>query len=249
MLKKKSFHFSVDDVFESLIEISDKNIPFKKHWFFKNLYEIWKRYKIRTGIHLFYEGKVNGKMRTLKDVKKLNKREFKNWLYFGPHALNVDTPPYTQSPTEQKKCFNKIIKNIDRFAGKNNYANYIRLHHYSESFELSNFFKKNKFKGLFSTDRKVGSHKMPKKISKKLLNKGYANYNNLNFIRTDFRVEWLKNKKKEQVLNDFKKIKKTKEFIILYSHEYEFKNKKVSNKLMENCEILTNSLNYKNIRP
>ena len=67
---------------------------------------------------------------------------------------------------------------------------------------------------------------MPKKISKKLLNKGYANYNNLNFIRTDFRVEWLKNKKKEEVLNEFKKINKLKEFIILYSHEYEFKHKK-----------------------
>ena len=48
---------------------------------------------------------------------------------------------------------------------------------------------------------------MPKYL-KKLLNKGYANYNDLNFIRTDFRVEWLKNKKKGQVLNDFKKIKK-----------------------------------------
>ena len=32
------FHFSVDDVFESLIEISDNNIPIKKHWFFKILY-------------------------------------------------------------------------------------------------------------------------------------------------------------------------------------------------------------------
>ena len=42
------FHFSVDDVFESLIEISDNNIPIKKHWFFKILYNLWKKYKIKT---------------------------------------------------------------------------------------------------------------------------------------------------------------------------------------------------------
>ena len=35
MFKKKKFSFSVDDVFESLIEISDKNIPLKEHWFLK----------------------------------------------------------------------------------------------------------------------------------------------------------------------------------------------------------------------
>ena len=105
-------------------------------------------------------------MRNLKDVKKLNKREFKNWLYFGPHALNVDTPPYTQSPAEQKKCFNKIIKNIDRFAGKNNYSNYIRLHHYSESFELSDFFKKINLRVYFQQIEKLVLTKCQKKYLK-----------------------------------------------------------------------------------
>ena len=249
MFKKKIFHFSVDDVFESLIEVSDKNIPLQKHWFFKPLYEIWKKYKIRTGLHLFYEGQVNNKLRTLKDIKKLNKNDFKKWLFFGPHAKNTNLPPYKQASKHQKKNFKKIIKEINRFAGKQNNSNYIRLHHYSESYELSSFFKKNKIKALFSTDRKVGSHRMPKKISDKLINFGHAQYKGLNFIKTDFRIEWLTSCRKKQIKNFFLKELKKKNYIIIYSHEYEFKNKRIIKKLFESMEILSKNLKLQNIRP
>ena len=159
--------------------------------------------------------------------------------YFGPHGLNKNTPPYSQYQNNQKKIFNKINKKIKLFAGGKNFTNYTRLHHYSESFELSKYFRNKGFKGLFSTDRKVGSHRMPKKISNQLLNYGYANYKKLNFIRTDFRVEWLINKRKSKIQKNFKKIQNNKNFIILYSHEYEFKKKKVKFKLFQSCEILT----------
>ena len=121
MLKKKRFHFSVDDVFSALIEISDNNILLKNHWFFKPLYILWKKYRIKTGLHLFYEGMIDGKLRNLKEIKKLNKNQFKDWLYIGPHGLNKETPPHLQSPNEQKKCFKKIINEINLFAGSKNY--------------------------------------------------------------------------------------------------------------------------------
>ena len=141
---------------------------------------------------------LDGKLRNLKEIKKLNKNQFKDWLYFGPHGLNKETPPHLQSPNEQKKCFKKIINEINRFAGSKNYSSFIRLHHYSESFELYNFFKKNNIKALFSTDRNVGSHRMPNKISQELITKGYAEFKKLQFIRTDFRIEWLVDKRKKK---------------------------------------------------
>ena len=58
MKKKINLHFSVDDVFESLIEVSDKNISLKKHWFFSKFYFLWKKYKLKTGLYLFYEVKL-----------------------------------------------------------------------------------------------------------------------------------------------------------------------------------------------
>ena len=37
MKNKIYIHFSVDDVFNSLIEVTDNNIPLKKHWFFSQI--------------------------------------------------------------------------------------------------------------------------------------------------------------------------------------------------------------------
>ena len=63
MKKLVKFHLSVDDVFESLNEISDKNIKLKDHWFFSYLYKIYKEYNIRIAIYLFYESKVKNTIR------------------------------------------------------------------------------------------------------------------------------------------------------------------------------------------
>ena len=40
MKKKIYLHFSVDDVFNSLIEVTDKNIKLNDHWFFSHLQPI-----------------------------------------------------------------------------------------------------------------------------------------------------------------------------------------------------------------
>jgi hypothetical protein len=248
-LKKKIFHFSIDDVFESLIEITDKKIPIKKHWFFKILYNLWKKYKIKTGLYVFYRGKINNKVRTLKEVRNISKELKEGWLFFGPHALDFDTPPYSQNTSDQKKFINNTYNEIIRFAGKNFLCEYLRFHYYSESFELSNFLKKKKIHGLFTTDRKVGTHKIPKEIGKQLLIKGFLFYNNLKFIRTDFRVEFLVNRKKSTIVKKFNSILKKKNFIILYSHEYEFKKKQTLITLNKIMKTLVCDLKLNNITP
>lgn len=157
-----SFHFSVDDVFKSLIEITDKKISLKKHNFFKIFYKLWKKYKIKTGLHIFYQGKIKGKLRTLKEVKILKKEIKEGWIYFGAHGLDANTPPYTQKPTTQKKVLNNIYKEIYRFAGKKFLCKRIRLHHYSESYEISNFLKKKKLMLFFQQIEKLEHTKYQK---------------------------------------------------------------------------------------
>lgn len=244
-----SFHFSIDDVFEFLIEISDKKIPIKKHYFFKSLYNLWKKYKIKTGLHIFYEGIINNKLRTLKEVRIIKNEIKEGWIYFGAHALNVNTPPYSQKPQEQKKFINNTYKEISRFAGKKFLSKRIRLHHYSETYEISKFLRNKKIYGLFSTDRKVGAHRLPKKFSKQLIEKGLLVYNKLQFIKTDYRIEFLINNSKKKIINKFFKTLKQKKFIIIYSHEYEFKKKVIINTLNKIMDTLTNRLKLKNIRP
>lgn len=244
-----SFHFSVDDVFESLIDITDNKIPIKKHYFFKVLYKLWKKYKIKTGLHVFYQAKIKGKLRTLKEIKVIKKEIKEGWIYFGAHGLDVRTPPYLQKPTTQKKIINNIYKEIYRFAGKRFLCKKIRLHHYSESYEISNFLRNKKINTLFSTDRKVGAHKIPKNLAMQLLKEGVLIYNKLEFIRTDYRIEFLTKKTVAEMINKFYETLKNKRFIVIYSHEYEFKKKIILSTLNKTMDILTNKLKLKNIHP
>ncbi len=239
---KKEFHFSIDDVFESLIEVSDKNMPIKKHYFFKILYTLWKKHKIKTGLHLFYQKEIQGRIRTLKEVRNLEKELRENWIYFNIHGLDPETPPYKQTIKEQKKTFDKISKEISRFSNKKYFTSFTRLHHYSESFELKEYFKKKKIQGLFSTDRKVGSHRMSKKSSLRLIEKGEVKFKGMNFFRTDFRVEWLEKENLKDIKTNFIDTLRKKNKIIIYSHEYELKRKNIRKTLMKLMGMLSKDL-------
>ena len=108
MKKKINLHFSVDDVFKSLIEmLSDKNIKLQKHWFFSQFYNLWKKYKLKTGLYIFYEGEVDGRLRNLKEVRNITKELKGNWIYFGPHAHNFSSPPHKFSPKNRLNTYLK----------------------------------------------------------------------------------------------------------------------------------------------
>lgn len=229
MIPKNSYHFSVDDVFDALIEISDKNLSLFNHPFFKFLKKIHQEFDVNVGLHLFYQKKIGRSIRTLGEVISLkNQLKKEDWLFFAPHALEYDTPPYAQSASEQITTFNKIYKQIDRFAGKKNYTKYVRLQYYSESFELKDYFKVKGVETLFTTDREVGSHRMPKKVGSRLVEKGYVKYKGMNFIRTHFRVEFFAKEEIEQkdVLERMKKAFLKYGFIVFYTHEVDIMEEK-----------------------
>ncbi len=247
---KNTFHFSIDDVFESLIEISDKNIPLKKHWFFKILYRLWKNYKVKTALYLFYQKRMNGDIRTLREVKDIKDQIREGWIYFNFHGLDKDNPPFSQTTLDQKKTFEKIRSEIIRFAGKKYFSSFVRLHYYSEAFQLSRYFAKKRVKGLFTTDKKVISYHLPKKNNKELLDIGFSTFKKMKFIRTDFRIEKLSNKKNlKKIKYFFLKKKNRKKNIIIYTHEYELKKSKNLKCLEKSIKILAKDLKFKNINP
>ena len=53
-----SFHFSVDDVLPSLIEVNDKEISLTEHPFFGELREIYEDFGVKTGLNLFYSHNI-----------------------------------------------------------------------------------------------------------------------------------------------------------------------------------------------
>jgi len=223
MQKKINFHFSVDDVLKSLIEVSDKKIKLKDHWFFLYLYKIYLKYNVKISLYLFFEENMDGKKRNLTHVRNLKNELNENWLYFGAHSLNYDKPLHSQTVLQQKNDIKKIYKEIIRFAGKELLASKVRLHQYSECYEIKDILKTYNIKYLFTTDKNVGAHRLESKNKKDLLLKGFTKYKGVNFIRTDLRVEDMISKSFKKNIIDIKKIIKKKNFLIIYTHEYELK--------------------------
>ena len=249
MKKKIKFHFSVDDVFESLIEISDSNKRLRDHWFFSYLYEIYKKYNIKIAVYLFYEQKINNRLRNLTQVKNIKKHLSENWLYFGAHALNYNNPPHKLSLQLQKRHMNQIYKEIIRFAGKKYLARKVRLHEYSECYELKNELKKYKVESLFATDRKTATYRMLNQNRRELLDRGHTTFKGMNFIRTDFRVENMITKSKDINIKKIKNVMKNKNFLTIYTHEYELKKKICRNNFLNTLNNLIKIYNFESILP
>ena len=56
----------------------------------------------------------------------------------------------------------------------------------------------------------------------------------MKFIRTDLRVENMINRSEKKIISKIKKILEKKNFLIIYTHEYDLKNK--------NCRITLNKI-------
>ena len=237
------YHFSVDDVFDSLIEITLKDIPLFEHPFFALMKEMHDIYDVQVDLELFWGKEIDGVFYTLREMKDVSKeiKEQGSWLRFGPHAYNYMVAPFEQTREEQIEVFNNIYSEIDRFAGRQFYATWVRLHYYSESYELASYFKERGVTALFSTDREAGSHRMPPPIAQSLLQTGFATYEDAHFIRTQFRVEVLTNHRdsEEDLQKMFTDALEQFGYIIFYSHEYEFARSEVRNMFRTIFKVLT----------
>lgn len=224
-LPKSTYHFSIDDVFNSLIELSDQKIPFFHHPFYRFLKEAHDKFGTNIDLYCFYQREIDGKMRTLRDVSSHIKQTIQAnpWLRFGPHALDYATAPYNQKPNDAAEAFDKIYHEIKRFAGIRNFSRFIRLHYFSEVYELAEYFKSRGVEALFSTDKDVFSHRMPEKVKQSLAMKGLASYQKMNFIRTHFRVEnFVQLQRSDKEINQFLiKFLDKFGFIMFFTHEYD----------------------------
>jgi len=187
------YHFSVDDVFDSFIEVSDRKMPLFEHPFFQFLKQVHNEFGTNVSLSLFYQKNLNGKMRTLTDVSDSIQDAFTEnpWLRLGPHALDYDTPPYAQSPAEQIEVFDAIYAEIGRFAGSRAMSKWVRLHYFSESYELAEYLKAKGVTALLSTDKEAVSYRMPTYAKEHLGKVGSVEYEGMTFVRSHLRVETL----------------------------------------------------------
>lgn len=235
------YHFSIDDVFNSLIEASDQHIPLFDHPFFNFVKGLHDQFDAAIDCYVFYRGEINGKVRTLQEVSSHIKQTImaNPWLKLGPHADDYQSPPYAEKPANVIDTFDKIYSEINRFAGGKNNSRLIRLHYFSELYELADYFKERKVRALFTTDKDIFSYRMPRKIEDSLDDQGVVNYRGMTFIRTHFRVEYFINDYPtvHERNNQLKRLFEKYQFVIFFTHECDISNPKVR-------QAITSSINF-----
>ena len=94
--KKPFFHFSIDDVIDSLIEVSNSSNPLFSNSFFNFLDTLHSKYNVNIDLYCFYQKNILNNSITLNELSDRHKEIFvkNNWLRFGPHALDTETAPY-----------------------------------------------------------------------------------------------------------------------------------------------------------
>ncbi len=192
--KKPFYHFSIDDVIDSLIEVSSFD-DFFSHPFFKFLDLIHKKNNTNIDLYCFYQKNIGNKLKTLNDVSDKYEETFANnpWLRFGPHALDYDSPPYAQTPDQQMQTFDSIYKEIERFSGTSSKCEFLRLHFFTESYELSSYLQTKNVHSLFTTDKPAIAYRLNDEMKSELDLNGYVEFNKIRFIRSHFRIETLVN--------------------------------------------------------
>ncbi|MCZ2073663.1 MAG: hypothetical protein HUU41_05030 [Bryobacteraceae bacterium] len=185
------YHFSVDDVFEALIQMSDWEMRAFDHPFFRFLKEMHDRYGINCDVYLFLEGNVGGRKRSLSEITGAYRDEFERatWLRFGPHALNYDVPPYTQAPDEQERTFDRLYSEIERIAGPGKTCDWVRLHFFSEAYEIAPYLRKRGISTLLLTDKQAIAYRLPAAARDRLRTEGMFEYGGLRLRQSQYRIE------------------------------------------------------------
>jgi hypothetical protein len=225
------FHFSFDDVFSSLIHASDTGESLFNQPFFAFLRELHEAHGVGVDLYLFYEKYFEGRLRTLKDVCSRFREEIQDagWLRFGPHGLDPDRHPYTQTPFEQREAFSAIFSEIDRFAGEGSRSPFVRLHYFSEALELAPYWLGNGVTTMFLTDKPAISYRLPEKKKQELGVVGHLLYDGLMLRRSHDRMEFLVDDgvSDAELSERLDRYMADHELLVLFSHEIDAENPKV----------------------
>lgn len=239
---QNKFHFSIDDIFHSFLDLEFQNIKIHDHFILGKLFKNYEQNGLVSSLYCFHQKKIGTQFLHLSNIlnPKIIQREHQ-WLKLGYHAKNFDIPPYNMKINELKKDFKKFYQFIHY---KKLFSQYLRFHYYSEMFELNQELSDLEIKGLFTTDKPQTTYRIDKEGKKNIKKFGYCNYNEILFIRTQFRIENFSkyNLSRKKISNFFEKQLKEYGFIIIYVHEYDLYNQKTLSYLDLTFDILFKDL-------
>lgn len=184
-------HLGVDDVFATLVAADDAREPPLAPPFFAALAKLHAEFGIDIDMYLFLEGEVDGERRSLAHAgaRVRDRLVQAPWLRLGPHGLDHEHPPYRLAVEAQRATFTAIYREIDRLVGRHRRSRVVRLHCFSESFALADYWREQGVESLLLTDRDAVAYHLPDDVRRELAARGSVAYAGLIARRTHERLE------------------------------------------------------------
>lgn len=218
--ENKLIHYSVDDVFESFVNLSNNDydsIFEEEHFsFLKKLHD---EYGISVSGYVFFE---NGEydLTDIPDDYALEFQENSDWLKFGFHSLNMETNYENEDAQKAKADYEKVIGELIRITGgKSAIDRTVRLHYYATSDEALEGFQTAELgiERLLSPEDKRLAYNLDEEETSYLYQYDYFKENGLEYIKTDVRLENLDNV--DDFYNNFIQQNDLNEMLVVFTHE------------------------------
>ncbi|KPF64343.1 hypothetical protein IP69_18380 [Bosea sp. AAP35] len=224
MTKRPGYHFSVDDVLESLLMLSDWHLRVGAQPFLAFCTQLASEGAI-TDLYLFRRmNGIDGRVRSLDEVANPLVIEALAGLAgvrFGPHAENYATAPHAQTLDRQAATMHGLFEIISRLALPESRARWVRLHYFSECFEIAPVFREHGVEALLTTDKPALTWRMGPREAEELGRFGMTEANGLTMIRSHLRLESFADEADDpaRFLARIDEVLDSHGFVTLFTHE------------------------------
>lgn len=211
-------HFSVDDIFGSLWWLKENRAAsIFDSFVFRNMRELHDLFGVKISAYcIFRIGK-----RCLSEIPDTWSSEFyenRHWLSFGFHGLHENSDYNEQTGEQIREDYNRLAKEIRRITAHERLDEWIRIHYFSGNRDVTEALRACGVTGLLAADDTRISYGLNKSALLQLQRDGYwfDQETKMNYYRTDFRVENIRDENLENFMDELKK----QDRLIFFTHEH-----------------------------
>ena len=241
----KFAHISLDDfitAFEDISNNKDNYTSIFENDTFAYLKHLHENYGVVISGYTYYES--NDKKFNLSKCTDKFAEEFKansEWLKFGFHTLNGAKKYENTSSQEAKEDYDKVATELLRITGSEKCIDtVVRLQNFSGNEESVQAMIDTNYgiQGVLGADDKRRSYYLNDENNSYLYLYDYYYDNNIDFFRTDLRMELIDNidKTLENFYTDTE-FKEKNEILIVFTHEWKLGEDSIKEKLEKTCRF------------
>ena len=221
--RTRFFHLSIDDVFDGFLEASDRRSAIQTSPMMAALDALHDEFGVPVDLYLFCEREKYGIRRKLEDVSPAAASDIRarSWLRLGPHALDMETPPYAQAAADLDRTLERSFAIIEQLVGGDRTSRWVRLHHFSECYEAAPLLRAHGVDTLLTTDKPAIAYRLPPASRAVLAANGRVQHEGLGFVRSHLRVERFseRNVERQELERVVSDCVTAHGFVTIFSHE------------------------------